>query len=295
MKIAYIISAYKYPEQLIRLIDRLNTDRAHFFVHLDKKTDDQIYFHLVDRLKHLPNVHFLERHKCYWGDFGHVKASIKGIKEIFKNNISFDYAVLLTGQDYPIKSNSQIESFFHQNEGKSFIQYFALPFEVWPKGGLDRIENWHLNLFNKHLTIRGKRKFPNGLKPFGGSSYWCLSRECVQYIYDFVNHNEDYVRYFNSVYIPDEIFFQTILLNSPFKDNLINHSLRYTKWAPKTASLKERGSPKILGKNDFEEMANSQNLFARKFDLTKDADVLDLIDEKLLSVNSDRLLENSAS
>lgn len=285
MKIAYIISAYKYPEQLIRLIDRLNTDRTHFFVHLDKKTDDRIYFYLIDRLKHLSNVRFLERHKCYWGDFGHVNASIKGIKEIFKNNISFDYAVLLTGQDYPIKSNIQIETFFKQNEKKSFMQYFSLPFKVWPEGGLDRIEKWHFNLFNKHLTVPGKRQLPKGLKPFGGSSYWCLSIECVEYIHDFVINNEDYVRYFKSVYIPDEIFFQTILLNSPLKDSLINDSLRYTKWAPQTASLKERGSPMILGKNDFEDMAKSSKLFARKFDLTKDTDVLDLIDEKILSFN----------
>ncbi|MGA9381057.1 MAG: beta-1,6-N-acetylglucosaminyltransferase [Phormidium sp.] len=287
MKIAYIISAYKYPEQLIRLIDRLNTERTHFFVHLDKKMDDRIYFHLVERLQHFPNVCLLERHKCYWGDFGHVKASIKGIEEIFKNNIPFDYAVLLTGQDYPIKSNSQIEAFFKQNERKSFMEYFALPFEKWPKtGGLDRIENWHFILFNKHLSVPIKRSFPKGLQPFAGSSYWCLSRECVEYIHDFISNNNDYVKYFKYVFISDEIFFHTILLNSPFKDTIINDSLRYIKWPTKAASRREMCSPRILGKNDLEDIAKSPKLFARKFDLTKDAEVLDLIDQKILSVNS---------
>ncbi|MGE5445412.1 MAG: hypothetical protein ACM3SR_12560 [Ignavibacteriales bacterium] len=43
MRLAYIISAYKYPEQLIRLILRLNTDTTSFFIHVDKKTDNEVY------------------------------------------------------------------------------------------------------------------------------------------------------------------------------------------------------------------------------------------------------------
>jgi hypothetical protein len=40
MKIAYVVLAHRYPDQLIRLIHRLNTENASFFVHFDKKTDD---------------------------------------------------------------------------------------------------------------------------------------------------------------------------------------------------------------------------------------------------------------
>ena len=76
MKIAYVISAYKYPEQLSRLITVLHTENTSFFVHVDKKTDINIYEQIVGSLNHIPNVYFLERHKCYWGVFGHVKATI---------------------------------------------------------------------------------------------------------------------------------------------------------------------------------------------------------------------------
>ena len=127
MKIAYIISAYKYPEQLIRLISRLNSETNNFFVHVDKKTDSKIYYQVADSLRHFSNVYFLERHKCYWGDFSHVNATIKGIEEIFSRSIPFDYVFLLTGQDYPIKSNSQIEKFLIENQRKSFMEYFPLP------------------------------------------------------------------------------------------------------------------------------------------------------------------------
>ncbi len=283
MKIIYIISAYKYPEQLIRLILRLNTEKNHFFVHIDKKTSAEIYNQISERLSPFPNVVFLERHKCYWGDFGHVSATIKGIKEIYNKKLYFDYVILLTGQDYPIKSNSQIENFLKETEKKSFIKHFQIPCEYWYKGGFDRIERWHFRFFNKPLAFPNKylefpvkRQFPKGFKPFGGFSYWCLSRECVEYIQNFLNQNREFLDFFKYVLIPDEIFFQTILLNSPLKENIINDDLRYIKWRPRTPN------PLILGKNDFEEMIKSSNLFARKFDLTQDADVLDMIDQKIL-------------
>jgi hypothetical protein len=40
MNLAYIISAYKLPDQLTRLVNRLATDTAHFFVHVDGNAED---------------------------------------------------------------------------------------------------------------------------------------------------------------------------------------------------------------------------------------------------------------
>ena len=42
MKIAYIITAYKLPDLLVRLVQRLNTEETSFFIHVDKKTDEEI-------------------------------------------------------------------------------------------------------------------------------------------------------------------------------------------------------------------------------------------------------------
>jgi len=325
MKIAYIISAYKYPEQLIRLVDRLNAEATSFFVHVDKKSDDRIYQQMVDGLSSFPNVYFLKRHRCYWGDFGHVNATLKGIQEIFKRDIAFDWLILLTGQDYPIKSNSQIERFLHENQGKSFMEYFPLPrsdsskgLPKWPNGGFDRLNYWHFCLFDTRFVFPGKRKlntyyahfvqptinvriisalwfsfvfwvpikrkFPQGFKPFGGSSYWCLSKECVEYIYNFIQQNPRFVSFFKYVDIPDEMFFQTIILNSPFKESVINDTLKYEDWENPTPNL-----PSILFKNDFGKLQNSSKLFARKFDITRNADILDMIDQKILNI------DNSAS
>lgn len=288
MELAYILSAYKYPEQLIRLIHRLNANSTSFFVHVDRKTDDRIYREMVKGLSDCPNVRFLKRHKCDWGGFGHVAATLEGIAEVFRTDTRFDYAILLTGQDYPIKSNRHIAAFFEEHKGKLFLEFFPLPTDTWQNrgivGGMDRIEAWHWHIFKRHIWFPPgrrfpiKRRFPKGFRPFGGSSYWCLPRECIEYIYELTKRNRTFVHFFRYVDVPDEIFFQTIILNSPFERMTVNDNLRYIDWKDLNSS-----SPAILCKNDFVNIATSPNLFARKFDMAIDADVLDLIDEKILA------------
>ncbi len=63
----------------------------------------------------------------------------------------------------------------------------------------------------------------------------------------------------------DEIFLQTILWNSPFKENIYRFNDEYR------SNLREvdwkRGNPYVWGSSseDFELLKNSDKLFARKF------------------------------
>jgi hypothetical protein len=285
VRIAYIISAYKQPDLLLRLIDRLNENTTNFLVHVDKKTDQHIFDRIVNGTRHMPNVRLLERHYCYWGDFGHVLATLKGIDEIYRKHIPFDYAVLLTGQDYPIKTNRQIHGFFEHSSGKSFMAYFALPNSEWSNGGLQRVERWHLRFRDHHFEFPGtnassiRRRLPGGLKPFGGSSYWCLSRACIEYIYEFTHTNVRVVNFFRYVDVPDEIFFQTILMNSRYATDIINEDMRYIEWRDLNS-----GNPSVLSKDDFPKLSASSKLFARKFDERVDMDILDMVDREILEV-----------
>lgn len=280
----------------MRLVQRLNARNTVFLIHVDKKTSRKIYQEMFVPLSPLSNVYFLERHECSWGDFGHVKATLKGIQEIYSHKIDFDYVILLTGQDYPIKSNFEIHQILQKNLGVSFIDYSPLPIKNWSgNGGLDRINYWHFFWKGKRLAfpkrdqfkmhgvnrlwneivsrIPNRHQFPQEFQLFGGGSYWCLSKESIQYIYQFVQHQKEFVDFFKFVFVPDEIFFHTILLNSPLKEKMINKDLRYVDWTrPKPPY------PAILGKHNYDELISSEALFARKFDITVDADVLSMID-----------------
>lgn len=277
VRLAYIISAYKLLDQLGRLVRRLATDESEIIIHVDKKADDRAYAELVADLADLASNHFLERHACHWGGFGHVRATLKGIEDLQRRNAVYDYVILLTGQDYPIKSNDGIRTFFAANRGKSFMAHAALPTRWWsPRGGLDRIQYRHLRLHGRHVRLPRKRPFPPGLRPFGGGAYWCLSRDCIELVRDFVDARPDVVDFFKHVDIPDEIFFQTVIMNSELGHTVVNDNLRYIDWT--------RGvRPAILGVGDFERLKQSPKLFARKFDVTQDAEILDLIDDQLLA------------
>ena len=133
MNIAYIVSAYKNPDQVVRLIRRLDGEHAQFLVHVDKKTNEAVYRRIVAPLNELPHVHFLARHRCDWGGFGHVKATIKGIDEIVRQGLEPDYVILLTGQDYPLVTNAAIKEFFVRNNGASFLSHFPLPSQECPQ------------------------------------------------------------------------------------------------------------------------------------------------------------------
>lgn len=305
MKLAYIILAHQYPQQLTTLINRLNTQTASFFIHIDLTTDAEIYNQMVQELSAFPNVYWLKRHNTYWGSFRAVRATYEGIKEIFDKNIEFDYLILLTGQDYPIKSTSYIENYLTKHAGKEFIEYYPLPCNEWKNPhftiNVDRVENWFIqgrlvkenfialpekasfklraflsicSLLIRLNILRRKRKIPNDFQPFGGSAYWCFSRDCAAYINNFVQQNPAFINFFKYAGLTDEVFFQTIVLNSPFKEQVINDNLRYVVWP----------GPANLGKNDLPDLLNSSALFARKFDTTIDAEILDLIDQKLLDL-----------
>ena len=157
MKIAYVILAHKLPEQLVRLVKKLYTDNTSFLIHIDKKTDKETFKRMEEPLREYKNVHFLKQYVVRWGTFSQVQATLEGVRMALDTRLEFDYMVLLTGQDYPIKSNEYIQKFFEESNGKSYLEYFSLPNEIWKNenGGMDRVNYWVL-----YFLGQPRRVFP---------------------------------------------------------------------------------------------------------------------------------------
>lgn len=271
-RIAYIVSAYKLPGQLERLLRRLEAPGVSFAVHVDRKTRPSTWDEMVSRCRGL-DVTWLPRHRSQWGGFGHVRATLKGIDHLVESETPFDYAVLLTGQDYPLRSPTEIARFLGEANGRSYMRHVALPWEPWgARGGLDRVEDWHVITYRRmHLGLPLRRSLPAGLVPYGGSAYWCLSGRLVHFVHGFLSENPDYVRFFEHVFVPDELFFQTIIMNSELRDTVENDDLRYLDWSREPA-------PAVLTRADLPRLLSAPQLFARKFDETVDSEVLDALD-----------------
>jgi hypothetical protein len=282
LRLAYLIRAHHRPAQLARLVRRLDNDGSSFYIHVSGHASADMYGAMRAGLRGAANVHWTPRVKTYYGGFSLLKATLVGLKEIGRMDSLPDYTILLSGQDYPLKPPDALNRFFELHSGKSVIHHFALPSErYWrdENGGLDRVRYWHFERINygtRQLRIPLiRRSFPSGFRPYGGAALWALSAECLRYVLDFVAQNESFVRFFRHVFIPDEIFFQTIILNSPLGEAIVNEELHYVEWpgGARPATLGFEALPRVMASN---------KPFARKFDVGHDAEVLDVLDREVL-------------
>lgn len=298
MRIAYIVLAHRLAQQLARLVRRLADGESAFFIHLDRSADRRNGYDLqravVEALAGLSNVAFLRRHRCYWGNFQIVEATLEGIGEIVRSGRQFDRVVLLSGQDYPIKPLSQIKAYFAHHREAEFIEAFLLTApNRWTEhagayNAVARVKRWHLHYRSRTLTLPWERRFLRGISPYGGSQWWALSMECIAHIWEYVQRERGFLAYFRHTFIPDELFFHTIVANSTFADRICGHDLTFADWSQPAPPY-----PATLDAGYLPSLRASQKLFARKFDSGRDPELLDLIDDQLLQ--EDRLARGMGS
>ena len=276
MKFAVIIVTYTSALQTKRLINSLNNGEFDFYIHLDKKVDIETHRDLFD----IPNVYFVEKRvDIKWAGFTTVEAALNSIRQIVDSGKHYDFVNLLTGQDYPIKSAAYISDFLGKSIGKEFMFYRDFEHD-WTEANA-RVDRYHFTdipFKGRHTVERlvnfvtPRRQFPMEMKLYGKETFWTLSLECAKYVLDFIDNNPKLKRFLKFTWGSDEFIFQTIIMNSPFKDRVVNRNYRYIDWPPGSAR------PKVLVTEDFEKIMASDNLFGRKFDLNKDENIFDLLD-----------------
>ena len=277
-KIAYCITVHKDETQVQRLIKRLSNPNNHFFVKIFRATDDKSKEAWQSALKPFDgsNLHYELSQESVWGAFGQVQTTMDIMRYFAAKE--YDYFINLSGQCYPLMSNEEIGTFF-QNKENSYIEHFSLPTENWTDGGMPRL-NYHYIKVGERRTSkipRLRRSLPYGFKPYGGPNWFCLNRKHVDHILSFTDEHPRLAKFFRTSLSPDEMFFQTILLNSPLKDNLTQDSLRYIDWFRKAGPL-----PAVLTSDDLPALKRCGKMFARKFDIRVDSQVLDAIDAQIL-------------
>lgn len=299
IQIVYLILAHSNPQLLGRLVNVLDNDRVHFFIHIDKKADLNKFLHYLPARE---NIHLLEKRiKVFWAGYSMVKAILALMEEAIKSKIDFKYAVLLSGAHYPIKSNDYILRYFLKSDCE-YLQ-FAQVNETGCEFKIDAYSLYDFSFFNPNtkffenkllnriarlpglavnkifrdiIPIIYKRKLVGNITPYTGANWWALTRPCVKYVLDFVGNNSDYADFFRLSIQPDETFFHSIICNSHFKpanSNITLNSLRgKQKQAGKFSKLKglsltftkctSAGTPKTLDEDEFAEVRKESNYFA---------------------------------
>lgn len=302
-----------------------------FVLHISTTAEKGFYQEITTQTKAMPNVHFCKREDGVHNGFGIVQGVINALNYLLDKGLAFDYVSLISGQDYPIKSNKQIVEFLEAHKGKEFLEFFPLnpkpdsPFYMNHPWGANRnsyrLDRFHIKItgvtrsvpelhtnrlvdhplwatlkqfiynipqYYRKGTLKTEalllyyartKPYPRPIPPqfeyYGGKTWWTFTNACARYI--IKRHSEDKVlrEFFRYTLIPDEMYFQTMLMNSPFKEACVNDDLRDIEWAGGDGT-----HPIIFKAEHYTRLVeNNSNHFARKFDTAIDAEILDKLDE----------------
>lgn len=290
MSCAYVVLAHKAPRQLARLVARLQPGPV--FVHIDAAVPRAAFAAFGEAGA---QATFVARHRSGWASWGLVAAALEGLRAA-QSVAGWTHVQLLSGEDYPLWPAEWIADLLAGHPDESFIAQWGLPARVWgADGGMARIRYRHMPVRRRRAFLPIPRRMPAGIRPYGGSMYWCLSRAASAEVLRWAQERAEVVRFYRRAWIPDEMFVPTVLMNSPERERVINETLTFIRWpAP------ESPHPAILRTGDFEALSTASSgpsrqsgygrvkLYARKFDETVDSHVLDLVDERLLAPSRPR-------
>jgi hypothetical protein len=279
--IAYLILVHANPRQFARLVAGLPA-ASPLFVHIDRRASPEMADALMAVCRGRARSHFVERHACYWGGIGIARATVSLMQAAIASGEPFDHATLLSGADYPIKSDAAIAARLGVDPQAEHIEAFSMreP-NRWSKdGGLfaapSRMLRPHLRLRSRVWRLPWSRRLPYGLEPYGGGQWWTLTRAAVAHMVGYLDTHPRLMRFMRGTFIPDEALVQTLLANSPFAANITGSALRLQLW-----DRPEPPYPATLKAGDIDLIAASPDLFARKLDPNMDEAVYDRIDRAL--------------
>jgi len=276
MKLAHLVLAHNHPLQLERLVKRLSDADAHVYIHLDAKTDIAGFEHIGS----IPNTSFIKnRVNVKWGEYSTIQGTLNAMEEILAAGTTYSHINLLSGADYPLQSNAATQKFLFANADKTFMWYDQI-FDNWVHGQV-RINKYDFGdygfpgryqaaqLVNKILP---DRKLPGNMIAYGRAQWLTITPESAAYVINFIKNNRAARRFLRMTWCVDEVFFQTILCNSPLKDKIVNDNLRYIELDPGFR-------PVVITTQHLDRLLASGKFFARKFDYNIDSAIFDELDK----------------
>lgn len=284
---AIMIIAHDQFDLLEKLITALDDERNDIFVHIDAKVKDFDF----RRFKSIPKrseIHFTKRVNVTWGDFSQVRAEMLLIDAAVKNeteNRRYSYYHLISGCDLPVKSNDEIHSYFEKNNGKEFIHFSS---NKVSDSSVGRIRYYHFfrgkrtfirklvsfSILKIEMLLGVNRLKKNNIKVQKGCNWFSITGDFARYIAENMDKWEHMFRY---SYCADEVFVQTIFMNSPFQDNLFMPNCNDNHLACARLIDWKRGNPYVFRKEDMDLIKSSPAIFARKFSMKIDSDIVDMI------------------
>ncbi len=276
MKLAYLVTAYKQPALFKRVFEAIYDPDNHYLVHVDKKSPDAVHRTIRDFLAQYPNARVMESSNWVYGGYSAVEIQLRAIRELLP--LDWNFFLNLTGQDYPLKTQAQMKAFLAEHPGRNFLHVMDQRRD-WP-GSWFRMK-WHwvelrgpvpLPPRKRMIPLPVVRRFLAGVTPYAGSTWFIISREFCEYLCTEQKIGR-YEAFYRHTYIPEEHFFQTVIMHSPFRETVIKDNKRLIMWPD--------GRIHTFKSDDYNTLVASDAFFARKFDESVDREILDRLEQRL--------------
>lgn len=270
---AYLIIANDNFPLLCQLLRLLDDPRNDIFLLIDQKSQHVPMFDLKESIQKSTLYIHPQPIPIFWGDYSLIEAELLLLK-LAVSTSSYSYYHLLSGKCIPIKSQDYIHDFFAKNDGTEFVSidkvdpmkyrfryqfYFSFIRKLKsPKSIAGKAITYGLVLLQRIIGVDRVKGIDIEFKK--GANWFSITHKFAEYILS----KEDWIRkIFHDTYCCDELFLQTLLYNSEFYKNVNRnphgeHNMRYTDW--------QRGNPYTFCLSDADELRQSKQLFARKFD-----------------------------
>lgn len=311
MTIAFIIHTHTGLDQIARLIATLHRG-------LRSKTISISHNGSEDERRQLARLEGVTRVVPAVGgrgQFGMIDCTLGELRRLEREGSSYEWLLVLSGQDYPVRPLATLEAelaastydgyFYHFNTNVPETlppSLFSMPeyvidtryrFQHWqlrsdspavaravvslPRRLLDLTRNYriHTQLGITFGRRAGRLPFSDTFQLHGGNAWMTIRRTAARSLLRFVDDRPDITAFFRRVLAPEEAFLQTIMANDRSL-KLSTRDLTYCDFS--NAFL---GHAQVLGEADLPKIAESGCYFARKFDMRRNPEVLDLLDRRI--------------
>lgn len=299
MAFAYHLLAHTLPGQAARLFRAVQHPDDWFVLHFDRRAPRELHALGRDLAQLHPNVILQRPRAVTWGGPAIAEIQIEAMDLLLRRSGAWTHFVNLTGQDFPLQPRAERLAAVQASPNTNYVSWFN-PLETtrWSNARA-RLERWHLHspVLARTLAVPGvgrrlraalgwrnrlpalplwRRRLPGFFTCFGGSNYVVLTRAACRRIARTPEALR-IRRWLRHAGHPDEIVYQSVLLNSPLAATVVNRDWREIDFPP------DAPHPRVFTSADWPRLAASENLFARKFDPGVDADVIARLEQRVLA------------
>lgn len=269
-KIAFILLCHKDPEGIIRQAERLTAAGDFIAIHFDARARPADFEKITTALAGNDSVAFAKKRiKCGWGAWSLVQATLNATEAAVVAFPQASHFYMLSGDCMAIKSAEYAHAFLDGDDA-DYIESFDFFTSDWIKTGMkeDRLIYRHLFnertqkwLFYKSHEMQKRlgltREIPADLQIMIGSQWWCLRRQTIEKVLDFIRARRDVMRFFRTTWIPDETFFQTLVRHLVPEREIRSRTLTFLIFS-------DYGMPVTFYDDHYDLLLSQNFLFARK-------------------------------